>query len=113
MIKRGSIIQREVSVTEWAVHTGIYIGRNKVIHFDGESSNSDKSLDKVVMTSLEEFSDGKDVFIRKEPIDEIHGEKVIKRAFQIMNDKNNDYNGNYGIIFGKNCQDFTADCFNI
>jgi hypothetical protein len=110
-LKVGSIIQRETHTASLAVHTGIYVGNGRVIHFDGESSSSNNT-DKVIEVSIEEFADGKDVYIRKEPMDEEHGKKIAQRAREIMNDENNEYNGNYGLIFGKNCQDFTADCYN-
>ena len=111
MIKIGSIVQRRTQALGIAVHTGIYVGGGKVIHFDGESSNQGNS-DKIVKSNLKEFSDGYDVFVRREPIDKKHGYRVAEKARRIMMDNNNEYNGNYGLIFGKNCQDFTADCFN-
>jgi len=109
--KVGSIIQRGTSFCDCAVHTGIYVGDGKVVHFDGESSSSGKS-DEVREVSLSEFAEGKDVFVRKEPKDVSHGERVAKRAKEIKNNPNNGYNGNYGLFFGKHCQDFTADCYN-
>jgi hypothetical protein len=110
-VKIGSIVQRETQTASLAMHTGICIGNGRVIHFDGESSGDGHS-DRVVECSIEEFADGKDVCVRREPRSLEHGRRVARRAREIMNDKNNKYNGNYGLIFGKNCQDFTEDCYN-
>ena len=109
-IKEGSELQRPTGILSAAIHTGIYIGYDEVIHFNSESSKGGKD-ETVEKCTLKEFSEGQEVSIREEPKDYDHGNRIVKRAKKIMKDKNNKYNGNYGILFGKNCQDFTEDCF--
>jgi len=109
----GSEIQRETGIGFGSVHTGIYIGNNKVIHFDGESSSANSKSDIVKESTLEEFSEGKNLIVRENPRDDEHARRIVKRAKKIMKDENNKYNGNYGLVFGKHCQDFTKDCYEV
>jgi hypothetical protein len=109
-IKYGSEIQRPTDTIISVKHTGIYIGNGEVIHFNVDSSTGGDP-ETVEKCSLEEFAQGKEVTIREEPHNEEHGNKIVKRAKKIMRNANNKYNNNYGLFFGKNCEDFTEDCF--
>ena len=108
----GDEIQKDTGIGLGTVHTGIYIGNNQVIHFDGEISSDGKS-DIIKQSSLQEFMDGKEIKVRETPQSDKHAKKIVKRAKKIMNNPKNKYNGNYGVLFGENCQDFTQDCYEV
>lgn len=109
----GSEIQRETGFGFTAVHTGIYIGNDEVIHFDGESSSANNKSDIVKKSTLNEFLEGKKMEIRENPINDEHARNIVERAKKIMENEDNKYNGNYGLIFGEHCQDFTKDCYEV
>lgn len=83
-------------------HHGIYIGKNKVIHFNGELFRG-KSGAKITITSLNEFLRGGslEVVPYKIGIDEV---EVLKRANSLLN------RGDYSILFN-NCEHFANYCF--
>ncbi len=83
-------------------HHGIYIGDNKVIHFNGELFRG-KNGAKITMTSLKDFLKGGNLEIvpYKIGIDEV---EVLKRANSLLN------KGDYSIFFN-NCEHFANYCF--
>ena len=103
---KGAIIQREIDgvFSSFAMHTGILTEKGTVIHFNDEK-------EVIEEVSFKEFSKGKKVSIRNCPTDEEHAQRVCNKAREILEDKNNSYNGKYNFFFN-NCQDFTQECFN-
>jgi len=102
---KGSIVQREVEgiFGLFAVHTGIVTEDGRVIHFNDET-------EEVEEVDFCEFANGQEVEIRNSPEDDEHANRVVERAREIMEDDDNDYNGQYNFMLN-NCQDFTKDCF--
>ncbi len=83
-------------------HHGIYIGKNKVIHFNGELLRG-KANAKITITTLNEFLKGGNLEIVKYKIG-INEVEVLKRANSLLN------KGDYSILFN-NCEHFASYCF--
>jgi len=105
-IKKGSIIQRRVKglFGKVFVHTGIYIGNGRVIHFDGEGIFDKGEIREV---SLEEFAGGEKIEVRRKPRDLRHANEIISKASSMKGQPRN-----YS-FFNNNCQDFTKECYDV
>ncbi len=111
MYAQGTIIQRPLSgrLGTFYNHVGIYIGKNRVIHFNG-TRLSDGQAAEIRLDSLENFADGHPVSIRLPPRDRRHGQWIVRYARQLRRQQNNPYNHRYHFIF-RNCEDFCRHCY--
>lgn len=122
-MKRGSIIKRRmagdlmhcpklgrlIGAKRSFYHTGIYIGKRKVIHFAGESPwDSDACVEEVTILG---FSQGYRVYVLAEPLDRRHGCLVCDEAKRILKAGRRSHK-TYSLI-SNNCQDFTRQCYEV
>ncbi len=89
-------------------HHGIYIGYDKVIHY-GTPSGRDKKLSnaEICIVSLEEFSDGKDVY----PKSEFESPVKYSRIDVYLRAHSKTGENKYNLAFN-NCENFARWCRN-
>ncbi|MCK5810071.1 MAG: lecithin retinol acyltransferase family protein [Cocleimonas sp.] len=104
--QKGSMLQRSIKIKNIKIanHMGIYIGENEVIHFGYPMD------DKIIKTSLKEFSDGEIITVKQYPDNDVHAEKICKIAEVLLEAPKNTYNKKYN-IFLNNCEDFSRECY--
>ncbi len=102
----GSMLQRPIKKFKIKIanHIGIYIGNDEVIHFGFPAEN------KIIKTTMEEFSDGQAISVKQYPDDEEHGISIVRKAKILLQMPESEYNGKYS-IFLNNCEDFARECF--
>lgn len=91
-------------------HLGIYIGDNRVIHFNGERKGDKNSTIK--NDSMGQFTQRQKVFVYEVPADIEHGLAVRRKAMRYWKNSKNKFNGDYDFM-SKNCEDFCRACFNV
>jgi hypothetical protein len=103
----GSILKRRLNgglgYLFW--HMGVYIGSNRVVHFNGETKKNGDA--KIVCEDLAVFAGGFDVFLHATPSD---GSAVCETANRLLLQEENGYDGKYSFLFN-NCEDFAVACF--
>lgn len=115
--KRGSIIRRPLTGWyadyTWIVgiswHMGVYVGKGRVIHFDGEKDSTDARVCKV---SLEEFANEEEVELHAAPKSRQHATAVCAEAERILRKAKNGYNDEYHFVVN-NCEDFCVACYEV
>ncbi len=110
-IAPGSIIKRDLDGLPGTAmfHVGIYIGKGKVIHFNGEWGSGAKA--HIEKTTLSAFSKGRPVRVHSAPKNPTHGKAVVRKANRaIANPKG--WDGKYNFA-SNNCEDFTQHCFEV
>ena len=111
---KGSIIQRPMDGMAGLLfykHIGIYVGHNQVIHYHGEGKKKKKSA-RIIKTSLQDFANGKHVKTRTAPKNTAHAEAICKEAEMIFEQRNNEYDRKYNLIF-RNCESFAKHCYEV
>ena len=113
MYEHGTILQRPLigRLGKLYKHVGIYIGKNRVIHFNGMGPG-DKQVARLHTVSLSEFSDSQPVSVRLEPCNKRHGRAIVRYARQLQREHSNPYNHRYSFAF-RNCEDFCRHCYRV
>lgn len=104
--KKGSILKRTIGKKwpVWPYHMGIYIGSGRVIQFDRPRMKK-VTVSKV---TLEEFSQGKEIFVHAVPKSNKEAKKILEKALFFL--KYPETFGDYN-FFVNNCEDFAVKMF--
>jgi hypothetical protein len=106
----GSILRRPVEGNggQAFFHEGILMPGGKVIHFNGERKGDMGAI--LREDSLFDFANGALVHCHLIPKDEAHSMDICSRARDLVDNHQNNFNGNYCFLLN-NCQDFCRHCF--
>lgn len=85
-------------------HHGIYLGKDKVIHYAGLSNDPSADGSRIQTTFLQNFSQGRKVRIRRHDKALYKGDEVVERAFSRLGENK------YNLVFN-NCEHFVNWCF--
>ena len=99
----GSIVHCELGLNI-ADHTGVYIGKNKIVHLDG-SGAIESVTPKTFLKRLGGFNSAMSIYVScDEDGDPVGSDTIAKRAKKMVG-KNRDYN-----LILDNCHQFTSGC---
>ncbi len=90
-------------------HTGIYVGKGRVVHFGERGPGEPLRAQQVAECSLEEFSRGEKVRVGLQPRNPAHARAVVRQAYALLRKSDNGFDGKYNLVL-RNCEDFTRHC---
>jgi len=104
-LKKGDIIFA-IRASGTYLHYGVYVGKNKVIHYATEDfDDDDMDHAKIIQTSLDYFAHGDDVYIEKEREGAKSDIDTVRCAKAYLGTGLNSYN-----LFTNNCEHFANMC---
>jgi len=111
MYEYGAILQRPLAghLGKLYKHVGIYIGRDRIIHFNG-TRPGDRNNAAIRIDTLDKFAGGHPVSVRLQPQSRQHGRNIVRTAQKLKFQQDNPYNYRYDFVF-RNCEDFCRHCY--
>jgi len=111
MYEYGAILQRPLSgrLGKHYKHVGIYMGRGRVIHFNGTRPGDRKNA-AIRIDPLDKFGGDQPVSVRLLPHSKSHGRNIVQTAYKLKCQQDNPFDYRYDFVF-RNCEDFCRHCY--